>query len=349
MKSDHDLPIHRWSSRWPFPSSYTGKFVAVAVLGIVLPPAAALLGFALSGGHPSFLHEALWTIAGAILAAALVAWCMHALLAPVRATLAALAAANQSLPPPNASSPASDEADQLMQAASRQLAALERLTSLKERVTSSIAQDFRGPLTGISLTSELLLTDPSIGIESRPLIDNIKRTTDSQLRQVRRLLEAFLDDIRDAKISSKPIPIPFLWLEVHDTLGVAALQRQIALELVPTDISVLGDSHRLAQVLNNLVANAIKATPPKGRVVVSAVSKGATCEIHVKDNGCGLDPDVYLPLLRLRNSDLSDAQKKKLGLGLRISEALLNVHGSTLQITGKPGSGADLFFELKRA
>ena len=343
MKSDHDLAIHRWTSRWLFPSSYTAKLVAVAALVGALPTIAVALASA--SAIPGSSHPALLALAGLIVGLIVAAWWIRGLTAPLRAALDQLSSSND--PAPAQGSP--DVAGRLIQTAEATRARLDRLERLRERLTTSIAHDFRGPLTGISLTSELLLTDPSIGIESRPLIDNIKRTTDGQLRQVRHLLEAFLDDTREAKIVPKAIPLPFLWLEVHDTLGVAALQRQIALELMPTDIAVLGDSQRLAQVLNNLVANAIKATPPKGRVIVSASSKNGICEIHVKDTGCGLDPSVYLPLLKLRNSDLSDAQKKKLGLGLRMSEALLNAHGTTLQISGKPGEGADVFFEIKRA
>lgn len=344
MKSDHDLAIHRWTSRWLFPSSYTARLVAVAALVGALPTSAVALASA--GAFPGFHHPALVALAGLVVGLAAAAFWIRGLTAPVRAALEGLASSSAPTGSPGESP---DVAGRLIQAAVASHARLDRLEGLRERLTTSIAHDFRGPLTGISLTSELLLTDPSIGVESRPLIDNIKRTTDGQLRQVRHLLEAFLDDIREAKIAPKAIPLPFLWLEVHDTLGVAALQRQIALELMPTDIAVLGDSQRLAQVINNLVANAIKATPPKGRVIVSATSKNGVCEIHVKDTGCGLDPSVYLPLLKLRNSDLSDAQKKKLGLGLRMSEALLNAHGTTLQISGKPGEGADVFFQIKRA
>jgi CheY-like chemotaxis protein len=115
---------------------------------------------------------------------------------------------------------------------------------------------------------------------------------------------------------------------------------------------VLGDAHRLHQVVANLLSNAVKFTPRGGNVEVVMERQGALCAIAVRDSGIGIASE-FLPTVfdQFRQEDTGSARRfGGLGLGLTIVQHLVTMHGGTVSAESEgPGKGACFTFRLPLA
>ena len=102
----------------------------------------------------------------------------------------------------------------------------------------------------------------------------------------------------------------------------------------------MADRARLEQVAANLIDNAVKYTPPGGRVDVEAAREGGAAILRVRDTGPGIPPDE-LPRIwdRLFRGDRSRAERG-LGLGLSLVKAVVEAHGGTVEVRSEPGRGS---------
>jgi signal transduction histidine kinase len=98
---------------------------------------------------------------------------------------------------------------------------------------------------------------------------------------------------------------------------------------------VLADRRRVTEALLNLVANAIEATPPAGRVVVEIAERGPSVQLIVRDTGKGMSPDV---LARL-GSAFFTTRAQGTGLGVLLARAVFTRHGGSLRYESTPGRG----------
>jgi signal transduction histidine kinase len=100
-----------------------------------------------------------------------------------------------------------------------------------------------------------------------------------------------------------------------------------------------GDGDRLAQVLTNLVDNAIKFTPAGGQVTLAARQAGAELEIEVRDTGRGISPDALQHVFdRFYQEDASRARHGA-GLGLAIAKEIVAAHGGKISVRSQLGQG----------
>jgi CheY-like chemotaxis protein len=136
-----------------------------------------------------------------------------------------------------------------------------------------------------------------------------------------------------------------------DSLRVTISARKIRVEsqLCGDPILVMGDSHRLQQIVSNLLSNALKFTPTDGvvSVVTRADTEMACCE--VRDTGEGISAE-FLPHLfeKFRQADGGSARRfKGLGLGLAITKQLVEAHGGSIAVSSDgPGKGATFTFKV---
>ena len=104
---------------------------------------------------------------------------------------------------------------------------------------------------------------------------------------------------------------------------------------------MIGDGDRLAELVGNLVTNAVKFTPPGGHVCVSARAEQSGWTIEVTDDGIGIRPDELETLfLRFRRgSNARDLQIPGTGLGLTIAKAVADLHAATIEVESVEGEG----------
>jgi len=110
--------------------------------------------------------------------------------------------------------------------------------------------------------------------------------------------------------------------------------------------SARADRRQLARVINNLVSNAIKYTPPSGRVDVTVASDEAGATLAVADTGYGLSGDDLPRLFTKYARFHQDKGIPGRGLGLYISKAIVEAHGGTIEVSSEPGRGSTFTVRL---
>jgi len=113
--------------------------------------------------------------------------------------------------------------------------------------------------------------------------------------------------------------------------------------------AITGDGDRLAQVLTNLVDNALKFTPAGGRILLRTLTLGDGVEIHVQDSGAGIPPEALPQIFeRFYQADPSRQGGKKhgAGLGLAIVREIVAAHGGKISVRSTPGQGSVFMVRL---
>jgi two-component system sensor histidine kinase ChvG len=114
---------------------------------------------------------------------------------------------------------------------------------------------------------------------------------------------------------------------------------------------VLGDPSRLAQVLRNLIDNAISFSPSSGLVVVSAETGPGTVRLRVEDEGPGIPAENRSDVFKRFYSQRPEAEDfgRHSGLGLSIAAAIVDAHGGTIAVDDRPQGGAAFTVDLPAA
>jgi len=154
------------------------------------------------------------------------------------------------------------------------------------------------------------------------------------------LLDLRPDDLRAAVESSVEQAQP------------AARRRRIELRLTMPDVPlrIRHDPQRIGQVVNNLVGNAIKFTPPGGRIDVSVGPNGDGARIDVADTGAGIDANELPKIFDrfYRGSAANEARGSGSGLGLAIVRSIVDMHRGTITVDSRPGVGSRFSVLLPR-
>jgi signal transduction histidine kinase/CheY-like chemotaxis protein len=205
--------------------------------------------------------------------------------------------------------------------------------AFKDEFLAMVSHELRTPLTGIlgwvHLAKEGKLD--AEGLE-RALV-SIERSAGAQ----RRLIEDLLDATRSIKgtmrLSAADVRLDAVVCAGIDAIRPAATEKHIAIEEHVEPVRLKVDADRLQQVVSNLVGNAVKFTPPGGRVTVSARQQGAAAEIMVRDTGDGIDPELLPHVFDwFRQGNSSRTRRHSgLGLGLGIVRQLVELHGGTVR------------------
>ena len=123
----------------------------------------------------------------------------------------------------------------------------------------------------------------------------------------------------------------------------------LSLSAVRSDAPKCLPSARIQQVLSNLVGNAIKFTPPGGRIVVSAEALAEPAvRFAVVDSGPGIAPE-QLPHVFGRYWQANPADRRGIGLGLAIAKGLVEAHGGRIWVESQVGAGSKFYFTLPAA
>jgi two-component system clock-associated histidine kinase SasA len=124
-------------------------------------------------------------------------------------------------------------------------------------------------------------------------------------------------------------------------------RQKIVLDVPETPLSVRGDKDRLTQVLLNLLDNAIKFTPGKGEIKVSAFKSGNEVIVEISDTGQGITEAQQKRLFKPYYHRARDQkQYSGLGLGLALCKTILDLHDGIITVQSTPGRGSTFSFRL---
>jgi len=226
----------------------------------------------------------------------------------------------------------------------------------RQDLLSFVSHDLKNPLMAILLTTELLLrSKPEDGQSERrrtwPQIERIR----NGITQMRRMIEDLLDlaSIEAGRLATSMAAhdLGSVLRESVDMLAPVATQKQIELALDQSNLEGLRvhcDRVRLLQVLSNIVGNAIKFTPERGRVMVRGIETGGRALVTVVDTGPGMSRETQQHLFeRFWQGDPSNRTGR--GLGLYIAKHIIEAHGGSIWADSQLGVGSSFHFTLRLA
>ena len=227
----------------------------------------------------------------------------------------------------------------------------EKASRMKDEFLATVSHELRTPLNAIVGWSGMLRS----GRLDEPTTTRAMEIIDRNARAQTQLIDDILDVSRiiTGKLRVEAVPVELVPVieAAIDSIQPAINSKAITLDLSldPEVGPVPGDSDRLQQVVWNLLANAVKFTPPKGRIEVSLRPLDGEAEIVVRDSGQGISA-AFLPYVfdRFRQADGGiTRQHGGLGLGLAIARHLVELHGGSIRAESDgEGKGATFVITL---
>jgi PAS domain S-box-containing protein len=205
----------------------------------------------------------------------------------------------------------------------------------RTEATVAIVHELRAPLTPISAAADVLgfSQDPVARARS---VEILRRQIGVLTRHVEDLYDVSRASLGTIRLEVGSVVVNDVLQAVVGDAAPAAAAKKVSVQLVlPSQpITIEADPQRLQQMVQNLLANAIKYTQADGRVVVSATVEGRDVAIRVEDNGAGIEPDVLPRMFELfTREDRSDEKSwpPGLGVGLALVKSLADLHRGTVE------------------
>jgi two-component system OmpR family sensor kinase/two-component system sensor histidine kinase BaeS len=250
----------------------------------------------------------------------------------------------------------STEVAQVSQAFNEMTAALNEAETLRQNMVADVAHELRNPLSVLQGNLWAILND------AYPL----EKAEISRLYDETRLLSRLVEDLRELALADAgqlhlnlhPIDVAQVIRHTVDNFGLAAEAQEVDLTAqIPYDLPhAQADPDRVAQVLRNLLVNAVRHTPPGGSVTVSASSKVKHLEIAIADTGEGIAPEdlahVFERFWRAdpaRARSGTDGEERFMGgtgLGLAVAQSLVKAQGGRIWVESTLGEGTVFRFTL---
>ena len=227
------------------------------------------------------------------------------------------------------------------------LSPLEELERLRAEFLGMVSHELRAPLTSIKGSAATVLG-------ASPALDSLEmlqffRIIDEQADHMRGLIGDLLDAGHIAagtlSVAPEPAPVAELAEQARNTFLSGGGRHAVMIDLPPDLPRVRVDRRRIAQVLNNLLANAAKHSPEASPIRVTAAREGAYVEVSVADEGSGIPPDRLPYLFRKYAGDRQRGDGY--GLGLAICKGLVEAHGGRIRAeSGGAGRGTRFAFTI---
>ena len=231
----------------------------------------------------------------------------------------------------------------------------EKANQAKDDFLASLSHELRTPLMPAMLAANYLAEHGNLSPEFRGEVETILRNVQLEAQ--------LIDDLLDVtRITRGKIEVHYEIVDVHRLIqnaieivknDIAKKQLELTINLAAADYHIWADPVRIQQVFWNLMNNAVKFTPEKGRVDIRSVNEGKQFVFAISDNGIGIEPErqsrIFEPFHQGERS--ITRQFGGLGLGLTISKTLLDLHGGLISVESKgknKGTTFRVFLDLLR-
>ena len=221
--------------------------------------------------------------------------------------------------------------------------ALVKADQRKDAFLAVLAHELRNPLAPIRSAVEILQNNASAEQTARAHTSLVRQVT-----QMTRLIDDLLDVSR---ITSDKLVLRVARTDLASVVSSAVetaqplmteRQHALTIQLPEHTIEIDADAIRLAQVLSNLLANAAKFTPIRGRIELTASVDGDALIVRVRDNGYGIDAVTLPHIFEMFRQGEGGRSSGGLGIGLTLARRIVELHGGRLDATSLgPGQGAE--------
>ncbi len=250
--------------------------------------------------------------------------------------------------------------NQLLIRLKNQYTKIKSADEMRRELVSYVSHDLRTPLTALKgyLETWLLKNNNAHFIDTRIIERDLIEGALNNAKQMEKLVEQLFElahlEGEQVKLNHEVIPVAELAQDVIQKLSLEASKSNITLDITPKDPSILvkADIQKLERALTNLIENAIRHTDTGGKIQIKFELQDTTVSIEVEDNGCGIPEDeisqVFEPHFRASNSHLSASGigKGLGGLGLAITQRIIQLHGSQIEVLSEVGKGSAFKFKL---
>jgi signal transduction histidine kinase/CHASE3 domain sensor protein len=222
---------------------------------------------------------------------------------------------------------------------------------LKDEFVATVSHELRTPLTSIRGFVELLQEGEGgpVTADQRRFLAVVERNAQRLMRIIGDLLLIAQLDANTLRLELDELELADVAVDAVESARPSAEESGLRLELLVDEAPpVRGDRARLAQLVDNLVSNAIKFTPSGGSVEVSTGSVNGLATLQVRDTGPGMSEEDTARLFErfFRTRSASEQHVPGTGLGLAISQAIANAHGGRITVSSREGEGTTFTVEL---
>jgi PAS domain S-box-containing protein len=229
--------------------------------------------------------------------------------------------------------------------------AAERAIAARDEVLAIVAHDLRNPLGTIQMQAEILQMragepeDPA-----RKASERIVRATERMTHLIQDLLDIRRVEAGQLALERAGLPTREVAAEAIDAQRTLAAAASVELRLDAGEPlpDIFADRHRVLQVFENLIGNALKFTTAGGRITVGAVPHPGSVLFYVRDTGAGIprenQPHLFDRFWQARRSRAEN--RGSAGLGLAIVKGIIEAHGGRIWVESAPGEGTTFYFTL---
>lgn len=228
--------------------------------------------------------------------------------------------------------------------------ALDEVARMKREFNQMIVHDIRTPLSSVRIALTLLAqgTYGALTDQARKTIVSAESASERVLRLINQLLEIERIEAGFIDLTCETVDLKAVIDRSVDSLMSLAQSNQIAIETPRNSLAVHGDVGRLEQVVANLLANAIKFSPKRAKIIVKLSQYVDSAEIAVIDEGKGIKEEDQKRIFdRFEQVEISDRKLKGgSGLGLSICKHIVEAHGGSIGVISELGAGSTFWIRL---
>lgn len=227
-----------------------------------------------------------------------------------------------------------------------------QLDQMKSEFIATVSHEFRTPLTSIKMVVGILLEEVlgRLNEKQYDLLKGARADCERLTKLVKELLDFAKIEAGTYQRKNEAIHLRTLVDDTLDPLRLLFQQQNIELGVnVSSDLpKIWGDAQQLSWVINNLVNNALRYTPARGKVTISAEQSGEALKVYVADTGRGISAEALETIFEkfVQVKDAQEMTPGSVGLGLAIAKEVVEAHGGRIGVTSEVGKGSTFYFTI---
>ena len=241
-----------------------------------------------------------------------------------------------------------NEVDDLIGSINKLSNELKEQENLRKQLTGDIAHELRTPLTSIKGHLDAIIA--GIWEPSNERLNSINEEVTRITNLVDELRDLAKFDSGKNNLNKEVVRVESYIKNITYNYEGKALEKNLEIKYQLEDLEVLIDKEKFAQVIVNILSNAIKYNNGNGEIYIKSFSKDNNVSISIKDSGVGIPKDEFKNIFeRFYRLDKSRSSNEKgIGVGLTISKSIVNAHGGKIEVFSEVNKGSEFIITLPK-